>query len=76
MNRADSEDMKILDWNRGNSILKFLVEFWNCVGYTNMRGRFRIKLCQIVNFIIPNILEVLFTMVYLILIEPTQFSPT
>ena len=76
MTRADSGDIKILVRFPGTSILKNLVEFWNCVGYINMRGRFRIKLCQIVNFIIPNILEVLFTMVYLILIEPTQFSPT
>ena len=76
MNRADSGDIKILDWYPGNLILKFLAEFWNCVGWINMRGRFRIKICQNVYFINPNILRVLFTMVYLILIQPTQFSPT
>ena len=44
--RADSGDIKILVRHPGNSILKFLVD-WICVGCTNIRGRFQIKVGQL-----------------------------
>ena len=40
VNHADSGDIKILVQFPGNSILKFWVKFWNCVGGTHMRGCF------------------------------------
>ena len=37
---AESHGIKILTRFPGNPILEILIKICNCVGYTNMRGRF------------------------------------
>ena len=46
VNHADSGDINILVQFPGNSILKFWVKFWNCVGGTHMRECFVPKITQ------------------------------
>ena len=41
---ADSEDIKTLVQIFGSPILKFLFQFWKCVGVTHMRGFFILKI--------------------------------
>ena len=43
VNDADSDDIKILTWFPGNSILEISIKFCNCVGSAYMRGRFFMK---------------------------------
>ena len=45
---ADSVDIKFFVWYPGNSNLEFLVEFWKYVGGIYMRGRFILKITQII----------------------------
>ena len=40
---AESHGIKILTRFTGNPILGILIKICNCVGYTNMRGRFLMK---------------------------------
>ena len=40
---AESHDIKILTGFPGNPILEILIKNCNCVGSTNMRGRFSMK---------------------------------
>ena len=40
---AESHGIKILTRFPGNPILEILIKICNCVGYTNMRGRFLMK---------------------------------
>ena len=47
MDCADSGDMKIFAWFPGNSILKFLVEFWNCVVTSICVGGFEYKFSKL-----------------------------
>ena len=44
---AESHGIKILTRFPGNPILEILIKICNCVGYTNMRGRFLMKVCLI-----------------------------
>ena len=43
MRDAESHGIKILTRFPGNPILEILIKICNCVGYTNMRGRFLMK---------------------------------
>ena len=40
---AESHGIKILTRFPGNPILEILIKICNCVGYTNMHGRFLMK---------------------------------
>ena len=53
---AESHDIKILTEFPRNPILEILIKFCNCVGGTNMRGCFPMKLCFIAMFNCPVIL--------------------
>ena len=70
---AESHDIKILTRFPGNLILEIFIENLNCVGCTNMRGCFLIKLCLIANLNCPVILRCFLGWVYLVLSEPKQF---
>ena len=73
---SESDDIICLARFPGNAILKILIKICNCVGYTNMRGRFLLKVGLIALFNCPVILRYFLMWVYLILSEPTQFEPT
>ena len=70
---AESHDIKTLTKFPGNLILEILIKFCNCVGGTNMRRCFLMKVCQIAIHNYPVILECFLVGVYSILSEPTQF---
>ena len=72
---AESRDIKILTGFPGNPILEILIKNRNCVGSTNMRGCFPIKVRLIAIYICPVILRYFLVLVNLILSEPTQFQP-
>ena len=72
----ESYDIKFITWFPGNPILKILIKICNCVGYTNMRRQFLVKVSLIALFNCPVILRHFLVWVYLILSEPTQFQPT
>ena len=57
MKNSESDDIKILTGFPGNAILEILIKICNCVGGTNMRGRFLVKLCLIAIFNCPVILR-------------------
>ena len=40
---SESHDIKFITGLPGNSVLEILMKICNCVGYTNMRGRFLMK---------------------------------
>ena len=40
VNDAESNDIKILTWFQGSSILEISIQIYNCVGSAEMRGRF------------------------------------
>ena len=44
---AESHDIKILTEFHGNSILEISIKNRKCVGSTNMRGCFHMKVCPI-----------------------------
>ena len=75
VNHADSEDTKILVQFPGNPILKFLLNFLNCVGGTHMRGCFIFKIIKRIKLIMLVILVYETKGVYSISCQPTQFSP-
>ena len=54
---AKSHDIKFVIKFPGNLILEILMKFCNCVGGTNMRGCFPMKLCLIAMFNCPVILR-------------------
>ena len=54
---SESRDIKILTRFPGNLILKILIKICNCVGYTNMRRRFLVKVSLIALFNCPVILR-------------------
>ena len=54
---AESHDIKILTGFPGNLILEILMKNRNCVGSTNMRGCFLMKVCLIAIYICPVILR-------------------
>ena len=70
---AESHGMKILARFPGNPTLEILIKIHNCVGSTNMRGRFLMKVRLFPIHNCPVILEYFLGWVYLILSEPTQF---
>ena len=70
---AESHGIKILTRFPGNPILGIFIKICNCVGYTNMRGRFLLKVGLIALFNCSVILRYFLVWVYLILSEPTQF---
>ena len=72
---AESHGMKILARFPGNPTLEILIKIHNCVGSTNMRGRFLMKVCRFPLHNCPVILGFFLGWVYLILSEPTQFQP-
>ena len=51
VNHADSGDIKTFVHFSGSPILKILLNFWNCVGGTLMRGYFILKITVNVNLI-------------------------
>ena len=53
---SESHDIKFITWFPGNPILKILIKICNCVGYTNMRRRFLVKVSLIALFNCPVIL--------------------
>ena len=72
---ADSGDVKTLVQFSGNPILEILLNFWNCVGGTHMRGYFILKITEDVNLITVAIFVYKMRGTYLILAQPTQFQP-
>ena len=70
---AESHDIKILTRFPGKPILEILIKNRNCVGSTNMRRRFLMKVRLIAIHNCPVILGCFLVWVYLILSEPTQF---
>ena len=54
---AESRDIKFLTWFHWNPTLEFLIKIFNCVGYTNMRKRFLMKVGLIALFNCPVILR-------------------
>ena len=44
IDNADSGDTKIFVWFAGSSVLEIWFEFWKCVGFVDMRGRFLINI--------------------------------
>ena len=72
-NRTDSGDIKSLVQFSGSQILKILLNFWNCVGGTHMRGYFILKITENENLITVVILKYQMRGTYLILPQPTQF---
>ena len=75
VNCADSRDIKLLVQFPGNSILRFLSNFQNCVGDTRMRGCFILKITDCVNIMIAVNLICENKETPLILPQPTQFQP-
>ena len=73
---SESHDIKFLTWFPGNPTLEFLIKICNCVGYTNKRGRYLLKMGLIALFNCPVIFRYFLVWVYLILSELTQFQPT
>ena len=73
---SETHDIKFLTRFPGNPTLEFLIQNCNCVGYTNMRGRFLLKVGLIALFNCAVILRYFLVWVYSILSKPTQFSPT
>ena len=70
VNYADSEDIKLLVWFPGSSILKFSIIFWKCVGCAQMRGCNILKIGQCVDLITPVIFIRKIRGTYLILPKP------
>ena len=54
---AESHGIKILAGFPGNLILEILIKNRNCVGSTNMRRWFLMKVCLIAIYICPMILR-------------------
>ena len=54
---AESQGIKILTRFPGNPILEILIKNRNCVGSTNMRRWFLMKVCLIAIYICPMILR-------------------
>ena len=67
--------MKILARFPGNLTLEILIKIHNCVGSTNMRGRFLIKVCLFPIYNCPVILGYFLGLVYLILVNLRNFNP-
>ena len=67
VSNADSGDIKIMVQFPGNPILKFFLQFSNCVGGTYMRGCFILKINQCVYLIMRIILIYKINDTYLIL---------
>ena len=59
----------------GNRTLEILIKIHNCVGSTNMRGRFLMKVCLFPIYNCPVILEYFLGLVYLILVNLRNFNP-
>ena len=55
-NRTDSGDIKSLVQFSGSQILKILLNFWNCVGGTHMRGYSILKITELLNLVMLVIL--------------------
>ena len=45
---AESNGVKLLARFPGNTTLEILIKIHNCVGSTNMRGRFLMKVCRVI----------------------------
>ena len=67
--------MKILARFPGNPTLEILIKIHNCVGSTNMRGRFLIKVRLFPIYNCPVILEYFLRWVYLIFVNLRNFNP-
>ena len=67
--------MKILVRFPGNPTLEILIKIHNCVGSTNMRGRFLMKVCLFPIYNCPVILGYFLGWVYLILVNLRNFNP-
>ena len=67
--------MKILAKFPGNPTLEILIKIHNCVGSTNMRGRFMMKVCLFPILNCPVILGYFLGWVYLILVNLRNFNP-
>ena len=76
VSNSESVDIKILTWFPGNLVLEILIKICKCVGSTNMRGRFLVKVYLIAIHKCTAILRYFLVKVYLILSKLTQFSPT
>ena len=70
----ESRDIKSLAKFPGDQILEILIQKQNCVGSTEVRRRFLMKMCPICFNNCPVILRCFLGQVYLILTEPTQIS--
>ena len=64
---SESDDIKILTRFPGNPNLEILTKICNCVGYTNMHGRFLMKVGLIAISNCPVIFGCFLVKVYLIL---------
>ena len=66
--------MKILARFPGNPTLEILIKIHDCVGKTDMRGRFLMKVCLFPIYNCPVVLGYSWGRVYLILVKPRNFN--
>ena len=76
VNHADSRDTKLLVLFPGNSILRFLLNFRNCVGGTHMRGCCNRKIIKCIKLFMLVIFVYKTKGIYPISCQPTQLLPT
>ena len=71
MNHADSGDIETLVQFSGSPILKILLNFWNCVGVTHVRGYFILNITEYVNLI--TVVIVIYKIWFCL--NPRNFNP-